>query len=97
MMWGYPVQDFAVALDGLMDTVEPGEFEPLQRAFRQGYESRLTWPERYEGQIDPFRAARKLWVANYIAQFERDHLKEFIDGLAPLFERFLETGLIRKS
>jgi Ser/Thr protein kinase RdoA (MazF antagonist) len=96
-MWGYPVQDFAVALQGLMIRAGRDKFEPLQRAFRAGYESRIEWPERYEGQIDTFRAGRVLWVANYVAQFERERLKKRIDRLAPQFERFLETGIIRES
>jgi Ser/Thr protein kinase RdoA (MazF antagonist) len=95
-MWGYPVQDFAVALDGLMIRVARDEFEPLQRAFRAGYESRIEWPETYKGQIDTFQAGRMLWAANYVAQFEREHLGEHLDRLAPQFERFLETGVIRK-
>jgi Ser/Thr protein kinase RdoA (MazF antagonist) len=96
-MWGYPVQDFAVAIQGLMIRVGCDEFEPLQRAFRAGYESRIEWPERYEGQIDAFRAGRMMWVANYIAQFERERLSEYIDRLAPQFEQFLKTGIIRES
>lgn len=97
MMWGYPVQDFAVALQGLMIRVGRDEFEPLQKAFRAGYESRIEWPETYEGQIDMFRAGRVLWVANYVAQFERERLREHIGRLTPQFERFLETGIIRES
>ena len=79
-----------------MVDVEPDTYAPLQRAFRQGYESRGQWPESYEGQIDTFRAGRMLWVANYVARFERKHLREHIQRLAGEFERFLATGSIRK-
>ncbi len=96
-MWGYPVQDLAVALDGLMARSARDKLEPLQRALRAGYENRIEWPERDEGQIDTFRAGRTLWVANYVAQFEPGRLKEYVDRLAPQFERFLDTGIIRKS
>lgn len=94
-VWGYPVQDVAMALQDLMMDVKPDVFEPLQRAFRQGYESEGAWPERYEGQIDVFRAGRMLWVSNYVARFEREHLGEHVEWAARLFERFLETGRLR--
>jgi Ser/Thr protein kinase RdoA (MazF antagonist) len=51
-IWGYPVQDIVMSLRNLMVDVERDAYEPLHRAFRQGYESRATWPESYEGQID---------------------------------------------
>jgi len=95
-IWGYPVQDIAMALQDLMTDVEPDEFEPLQTVFREGYESKGRWSESYEGQIDTFRAGRMLWVANYVARFEREYLREHIGWLTPQFERFLETGVVRK-
>jgi len=95
-IWGYPVQDIAMALQDLMTDVAPDEFEPLQTAFRKGYESEGRWPASYEGQIDIFRAGRMLWVANYVARFEREYLGEHIGWLTPQFERFLETGVVRK-
>jgi Ser/Thr protein kinase RdoA (MazF antagonist) len=55
-VWGYPVQDMAMALQDLMLAVPPERFEPLQSAFRQGYESLAAWPETYQGEIDIFRA-----------------------------------------
>ena len=96
-IWGYPVQDIAMALQDLMVDLAPDEFGPLQNAFREGYESVRQWPEEYEGQSDTFRAGRMLWVANYVAHKEREFLGEFIDWLAPVFSRYLETGLIRKT
>ena len=95
-IWGYPVQDIAMSLQDLMLDVERDAYEPLQAAFRQGYESRLEWPESYTSQIDTFRAGRMLWVANYVARFEREHLPTHIEWLAGEFERFLETGRILK-
>jgi hypothetical protein len=84
-------------VEDLVVDVAPDAFEALQGAFRGGYESLGRWPESYDGQIDRFRAGRMLWVANYVARFERQHLREHINGLARLFERFLETGMMRKS
>ncbi|MCL5998943.1 MAG: phosphotransferase [Chloroflexi bacterium] len=96
-VWGYPVQDLAMALQDLMLEVKPDEYEPFQRAVRAGYESRGAWPETYDGQIDTFRAGRMLWTSNYVARFEHEHLRGFVEKVTPLFERFLETGRLRKS
>jgi len=95
-IWGYPVQDLAMALQDLMTDVKPEQFEPLQAALRQGYESRLPWPESFNNQIDIFRAGRMLWVANYVARFERKYLGKHIDWLTGQFERFHESGIVRK-
>ena len=85
-----------MALQDLMTDVAPDAFEPLQAAFRKGYESLEPWPEQYPGQVDVFRAGRMLWVANYVARFEQEYLKEHIARLVQIFARFLETGLIRR-
>jgi Ser/Thr protein kinase RdoA (MazF antagonist) len=95
-IWGYPVQDIAMALQDLMGDVAPDEYDPLLAAFRRGYESLSAWPETGPSQIDTFRAGRMLWVANYVARYEREYLKGFIDRQAPLLERFLATGRLRK-
>ncbi len=95
-IWGYPVQDIAMALQDLMVDVARDAYDSLLNAFREGYESVRSWPEEYEGQIDTFRAGRLLWVANFVAHHQREFLNEFTDWLVPLFSRYLETGLIRK-
>ena len=96
-IWGYPVQDIAMALQDLMSDVSPDQFDPLLAQFRAGYSSLAPWPEQYTGQIDTFRAGRMLWVANYVAINERAYLEGFIERLSPLFERFLDTGRLRKA
>jgi len=95
-LWGYPVQDIAMAMQDLMSDVAPELYEPLLAAFRHGYESILPWPEAYEGQMDTFRAGRMLWVANYVACFQFQHLNQHITWLTPQLERWLDTGIIRK-
>ncbi|MBN1249003.1 MAG: phosphotransferase, partial [Anaerolineae bacterium] len=40
-IWGYPVQDIAMALQDLMTDVAPDHFEPYVNAFRHGYERLL--------------------------------------------------------
>ena len=94
-LWGYPVQDIAMALQDLMRYVPPEDFEPLQSAFQRGYESLSPWPERWTGEIDSLRAGRMLWVCNYVARFEHQFLPDHIEYVTPIFERFLETGLVR--
>jgi Ser/Thr protein kinase RdoA (MazF antagonist) len=93
--WGYPVQDIAMAMQDLMIAVDAAQYEPLLRAFRAGYESRAAWPEQVEGQIDTFRAGRLFWVANYVARYQRQYLRDHLDWTARLLEPFLDTGKIR--
>ncbi|MFZ6027546.1 MAG: phosphotransferase enzyme family protein [Chloroflexota bacterium] len=95
-VWGYPVQDIAMALQDLMDDTSPDAFEPLQLAFRRGYESLLPWPETNPGQIDTFRAGRMLWVTNWIARHQPEHTQAHLAWLAKPFARFLATGILRK-
>ena len=96
-IWGYPVQDIAMALQDLMIDVPPEAYDPLLAAFRQGYETRAPWPEGYEGQIDTFRVGRMFWVANYVARYQRKYLREHLDRTAAMFERYLDTGQLRKA
>lgn len=95
--WGYPVQDLAMALQDLMDDTEPAAFEALAPALRRGYEQLCPWPEAYEGEIDCFRAGRTLWVANYVAAHQAEYLGSQLARMAPLWDRFLETGRLRKG
>ena len=95
-VWGYPVQDIAMALQDLMTDVERDEYEPLMEAFRRGYETTFKWPESCRGQIDTFRAGRMFWVANYVARFQRQYLSAHIDWLAGRLEEFLDTCKLRK-
>ena len=95
-IWGHPVQDIAMALQDLMTDVRPMDYDPLMGAFRDGYESIAPWPERYEGEIDTFRAGRMIWVANYVARYENTYLRKHLDAGAILFEGFLNTGKLRK-
>ncbi len=96
-VWGYPVQDLAMALQDLMKDVSAEVFGPLRQALRRGYARHAPWPERYAGEIDALGAGRLVWVANYVARYERPHLRTFLDGLAPLLERYLETGELKKA
>lgn len=91
-IWGYPVQDIAMAFQDLWTDVSPEDYTRYVFAVRRGYEALAPWPERYEGQIDDFRAGRMLWVANYVALRERPHLEGYLERTTPAFERYLTTG-----
>ncbi len=93
-VWGYPVQDIAMALQDLMSAASPAIFERHRASFRAGYESRCPWPESEPGQIDTFRAGRMIWVANFVARYERQYLANHIAWNARVFEHFLDTGEI---
>jgi Ser/Thr protein kinase RdoA (MazF antagonist) len=94
--WGYPVQDIAMAMQDLMQDVSPVQFDSFQSAFRDGYERLKSWPEAYEAEIDRFRAGRMLWVANYVARHEGEHLPAYMERQAPMLARFLDSGRLRK-
>lgn len=91
-IWGYPVQDIAMALQDLASAVTPPVYVRYVDALRAGYERLAPWPERYAGEIDRFRVGRMLWVANYVARVERVHLPDHVRWLTPQLERFLATG-----
>jgi Ser/Thr protein kinase RdoA (MazF antagonist) len=96
-VWGFPVQDIAMAMQDLMMDVEPERYEPLLAAFRAGYEGLRPWPEEYESEMDTFRAGRMLWTANHRAGWRPQMLPKVIEEMAPWLANFLETGKLRKS
>jgi len=93
-LWGYPVQDIAMAFEDLRTEGPSGCYAAFMEAFRTGYERSAPWPERYEGEIDAFQAGRMLWVANYVATHEAPHLNDFLARLTPRLESYLETGRV---
>jgi Ser/Thr protein kinase RdoA (MazF antagonist) len=95
-VWGYPIQDIAMAMQDLMSDVPSERYEPLLGAFRRGYETKRCWPEAYPGEMDSFRVGRMLWTANWVALHERQYLADHLGRNAPLLERFLDTGRLRK-
>ncbi len=62
LMLGWPVQDIATTLYYLPRETHPA----LRSAFRDGYTRHSPWPERCEGEIDSFIAARGVGLANFI-------------------------------
>ena len=96
-IWGYPVQDIAMAFQDLADDAPPEAYDPYVDAFRSGYERLAAWPERSPGQIDAFRVGRLLWVTNWVARHEGPYLVDHVSRLAPRLEGFLATGHVRTS
>ena len=77
-VWGYPVQDLAMALLDLLDEVGPEKYRVLSNSFKEGYQSHLPWPEQYPGELRTFQLGRRLWVANSTARFDPDELPDLI-------------------
>jgi Ser/Thr protein kinase RdoA (MazF antagonist) len=96
-VWGFPVQDIAMAMQDLMMDVEPARYEPMLAAFRSGYERLRAWPEAYEGEMDIFRAGRMLWTANHYAGWRPEILPKVVEDMTPGFKQFLTTGKLRKN
>jgi Ser/Thr protein kinase RdoA (MazF antagonist) len=96
-VWGFPMQDIAMAMQDLMMDVEPERYEPMLAAFRSGYERQRAWPEAYEGEMDIFRAGRMLWTANHRAGWRHEILPKVVADMAPQLKRFLNTGKLRKN
>ena len=96
-IWGYPVQDIAMAMQDLMTDVAPDAYESLLAEFRAGYESLSEWPERYSGEMDLFRAGRVLWVSNYVARFQSEYFEGYSQRTLPMLKCFLQTGKLRQQ
>ena len=84
-----------IELTGLLWTWWRGD--PLLGVSRRGYETLAPWPEQYAGRIDTFGVGRLFWVANYVARYQRQYLREHVDWTAMFLERFLEAGPLRKA
>lgn len=67
--WGHRVQDVATTLFYGRDVPA---YVDLRTAFREGYTSRLPWPETYPGEIEHFMAARTVMFINYVANLRSD-------------------------
>ncbi|NKB70432.1 MAG: phosphotransferase [Candidatus Latescibacteria bacterium] len=95
-IWGYPVQDMAMALLDLLTDVEADAYPPLRRAFRAGYESHSTWPETYAEEINTFQVGRIFWMLNHTAREDAKNLPKEVATWTPVLEKFLDTGAVEK-
>lgn len=96
-VWGYPIQDIAMAMLDLMDDVPAESYQLLLDAFQSGYESLTSWPALYDSEMNLFCLGRMLWVANYVALKEREHFVNFSQKQEKRFRNFLSTGRLTKN
>ena len=94
-LWGYPVQDIAMAMQDLDDDGPRDQYDALLAQFKAGYSTLAEWPERYEGEMDRFRAGRVLWIANYVLCAEDEYFEQHIKAITPMLQRFLKDGVVR--
>jgi Ser/Thr protein kinase RdoA (MazF antagonist) len=94
-LWGYPVQDIAMAIHDLDDDGPRDQFEPLFAQFKAGYTSLAAWPERYEDEMNHFRAGRMLWVANWVLEHQSVYFEQHLQAIKPILKRFLAEGVVR--
>lgn len=64
-MWGYPVQDIAIAL---LYIRWRKNYLKLRQAFYNGYTSMRRWPEQYPGEIETFFMGRLIMFANFLVK-----------------------------
>ncbi len=94
-LWGYPVQDIAMAIHDLDDEGPRDQFDNLLAQFQRGYTSLAPWPEQYEGEMDLFRAGRLLWVVNWVAQHQEQYLVPHLESIRPMLTEFIASGRLR--
>jgi len=90
-VWGYRAHDIAMATLDLLETVGEGRYPALLTAFQRGYEDTLSWPE---ARIEPFQIGRMLWMINWVANDEPEHLTNMIERYIPVFTSFDRTGVV---
>ena len=90
-VWGFRAHDIAMAMLDLLETVGEARYPALLGAFRRGYETLLAWPK---DPIEPFQIGRMLWVVNWVARHQPEHLASMIAGRIPVFEHFQRTGQV---
>ncbi len=65
LILGWPVQDIAISLYYYQDE---DDYPRMRAAFEEGYRDISPWPERWDGEIDAFIAARGLSLLNFVLQ-----------------------------
>ena len=88
-VWGFRAHDIAMAMLDLLETVGEARYPALLGAFQHGYESFLSWPD---DRIEPFQIGRMLWMLNWVARYEPEHLPNMIARYIPVFAHFDQTG-----
>ncbi len=87
-VWGFRAHDIAMAMLDLLETVGEAHYPTLLAAFQRGYTAHLDWPEDL---IEPFMVGRLLWMINWVAHNEPDHLTRMIESHVPVFTHYEQT------
>jgi len=87
VMWGFPIQDIAIALYYVR---RRDDYPALYSAFRRGYERLRPWPVRHPDELAPHFAGRQLMFANFILKLEDFGDAERETALADYEESFRE-------
>lgn len=88
-VWGFRLHDIAMGMLDLLETVGGERYSDLLPAFRQGYESIITWPD---GSMEILQMGRMLWSANWVARFDPVAIPDMARSRAASFRRLLDTG-----
>lgn len=89
---GFRLHDMAMGMLDLLETVGGERYAELLPSFRSGYEEHLDWPE---GNMEILQMGRMLWVANWMARFRRESLREALVPRACSFRHLMDTGELK--
>lgn len=89
--WGFRSHDIAMAMLDLLEATDEARYADLLAAFQRGYTTHLPWPAE---PIEPFQIGRLLWKINWFARFRPGELLAVVEQHVPVFERYLQTGII---
>ena len=86
-MFGYPIQDIAIAFYYGNDRKD---YSGLCEAYREGYSTIRQWPVESRVEIEILKAARAVMFINYVARIDPNPEK-FIDKKCGYLKNFLRN------
>ena len=83
-MWGYRIDDIAMAMLHLWDQVNPPTYDRLLDAFHRGihHHDKLA-----EGDLTLFQLGRYIWRLNWVARHRSDGIAEALKSTAHAFRQ----------
>ncbi len=90
-VWGFRAHDIAMAMLDLLETAGEERYPALLAAFKRGYTALLDWP------VDPIeilQIGRLLWMVNWVARNQAQHLSRMVERHITVFEHFEQTGQV---
>jgi Ser/Thr protein kinase RdoA (MazF antagonist) len=85
-IYGFRLHDMAMALLDLMEVVDVDTYNLLYGAFRQGYETRMGWPD---GDLEALQIGRLLWKANFVKRYQSGRFADHLVSIVPVFKAWL--------